>query len=119
MVIAIPVRGTAPDAPVEMRFARAPHFLLFDEARGEWRALENSQVLNAPQGAGIQAAETLVRAGVTAVLTAHCGPKAFRVLQAAGVTVYLGAAGTATEALQAFQAGALTPAAGPDVEGHW
>jgi len=119
MKIAVPASNALPSGSVEARFARAPVFLVFDTDMETWSVLENTQVLNAVQGAGIQAAETLVRHGVNAVLTAHCGPKAFRALQAADVAVYIGVSGTAEHAVQMLQAGALQPATGPDVEGHW
>lgn len=119
MKMAVSASGTTSAALVEARFARAPHFLVFDTEDGTWATVENSQVLNAVQGAGIQAAETLVRHGVNAVLTTHCGPKAFRALQAAGVTVYTGVTGTIEDAMRQLLADRLTPAAQADVEGHW
>ena len=119
MKIAIPAVDREPTAMIDARFGRTPWFLVFDTETGTWEAVENTQNLQAVQGAGIQSAETLVRHGVTTVLTPHCGPKAFRVLQAAGVTLYLGVSGTVAEALAAYQAGSLQPAASADVEGHW
>lgn len=119
MRIAIPATGPTPEAALDARFARTAQFLLFDDGSQQWEAIDNVQVLNAPQGAGIQAAETLARHRVTVVLTAHCGPKAFRVLQTAGIAVYTGVTGTVQEALETWQAGQLQPAVGPDVEGHW
>lgn len=104
---------------IDARFGRTPWFLVFETETCTWEAVENTQNLQAVQGAGIQSAETLVRHGVMTVLTPHCGPKAFRVLQAAGVTLYLGVSGTAAEALAAYQAGSLQPAASADVGGHW
>ena len=56
---------------------------------------------------------------VDAVMTGHCGPKAFRVLDAAGIQIYLGAEGTVEAALNDFRAGKYQPANKPDVEGHW
>jgi len=119
MKIAFPTSNAIPTAPVEARFARAPFFLVFDVTCSTWETVDNTQVLNAAQGAGIQAAETLVRHQVNAVLTTHCGPKAFRALQAAGVTVYTGVSGTVQDALQEFLADRLTPAVQADVDGHW
>ncbi|MBM4016796.1 MAG: hypothetical protein FJ288_00475 [Planctomycetes bacterium] len=50
---------------------------------------------------------------------ANCGPKAFRVLAAAGIKVFLGATGTVGEAVAAFKEGRLAEAAEANVEGHW
>lgn len=52
-------------------------------------------------------------------MTGHCGPKAFRVLSAAGVKVYDTDQPTVAAALEAFKAGWLKPAESADVEGHW
>lgn len=119
MKIAFTTSGTGPDAPLDGRFGRAPCFLVYDLEGDAWRLLDNAQNLGAAQGAGIQAAEAVVRAGAKAVVTGHCGPKAFRVLAAAGVAVYNSDAATVTAALADYRAGRLVPAGGADVEGHW
>ena len=75
--------------------------------------------LNAAQGAGIQAAQTIVKAGAEALVTGHCGPKAFRVLAAAGIKVYNTDASTISEALTRYRAGQLTEATAANVESHW
>lgn len=119
MKIAFTAAGDGPGAPLDSRFGRAPRFLVYDLESSDWQVFDNAQNLAAVQGAGIQAAETVVRAGARALVTGHCGPKAFRVLKAAGVTVYNCAAPTVAAALAEYQAGRLTPATGADVEGHW
>ena len=75
--------------------------------------------LNAPQGAGIQAAQAVVRLGAHAVLTGNVGPKAFAALQAGQVAIYPGASGTVRQALEQWQSGSLQPAPKANVEGHW
>jgi predicted Fe-Mo cluster-binding NifX family protein len=119
MRIAISSRGDALDASVDPRFGRAAKFILFDTGTGAFEVSDNAQSLNAAQGAGIQAAETVSRLGAQAVITGHCGPKAFRTLQAAGIQVVIGAQGTVAEAVDAFRKGTLKPAESADVEGHW
>jgi predicted Fe-Mo cluster-binding NifX family protein len=61
----------------------------------------------------------VVNQDVEAVLTGHCGPKAFHVLTAAGVKVYAGVEGTVAEALEKLKAGSLQEATGADVDSHW
>ena len=80
---------------------------------------DNNQNVQAAQGAGIQAAQKVVKSGAQALVTGHCGPKAFRVLSAANVTVYNCQAETVAEAIEQVQSGQLSPAQVPDVEGHW
>jgi predicted Fe-Mo cluster-binding NifX family protein len=81
-------------------------------------AHDNTQNLNAPQGAGIQAAQAVYNLGVGAVVTGNVGPKAFTTLQAAGIAVHVGASGTVREAVEQFRVGALEPAESANVEGH-
>ncbi len=119
MKLIVTAVGPTLDSPVDMRFGRAAMFLLFDTETGTVAAHDNAQNLNAAQGAGIQAAETASRLGAEAVLTGHCGPKAFRALQAAGIRVVLGARGTAREAVEQFTKGLLKPTDAADVAGHW
>jgi len=119
MIIVVSASGKTLDAQVDPRFGRAAFFIAVDSESGAIQVHENSQNLNAAQGAGIQAAETISRLGAEVVITGHCGPKAFRVLNAAGIKVAVGAEGTVRSALEAFHAGKLTPSDSPDVAGHW
>ena len=80
---------------------------------------DNNKNFNAAQGAGIQAGRNVAELGVQAVITGNVGPKAFATLKAAGIEVYIGAAGTVQEALDSFKAGALKSAETANVEGHW
>lgn len=117
--IAFTTSGTDLAAAMDPRFGRAPHFLLYDLEQKSVQLIDNQQSRSAAQGAGIQAAEIVVRAGADVLVTGHCGPKAFRVLDAAGVVVYNCNAATVEEALSALIAGSLQPASAADVEGHW
>lgn len=107
------------DAPVDARFGRTPYFISVDTETGAWESHDNQQNLNAAQGAGIQAAEAVSRLDAEAVVTGHCGPKAYRTLSAAGVQIFVGAEGTVAEAVEAFKNGELAPADAPDVQSHW
>jgi predicted Fe-Mo cluster-binding NifX family protein len=104
---------------VDPRFGRAEIFLLIDTAADELSVVDNLAARDAMQGAGIQAAELAARSGADAVLTGHCGPKAFRALRAAGIRVFTGAEGTVEQAMAALLAGKLQENDSPDVEGHW
>ena len=119
MHIVITAQGPTLNSPVDPRFGRAKHFLLVDTESDGFIAQDNAQNLNAPQGAGIQAAQTVARLGAEAVLTGHVGPKAFAVLRTANIAVYTGVTGNVRESLDAFKAGKYQPAQSADVEGHW
>ncbi|MFO8056595.1 MAG: NifB/NifX family molybdenum-iron cluster-binding protein [bacterium] len=119
MKVCVSSQGPDLESEVDQRFGRAPRFILYDTETGDYEAIDNKQNLQAQQGAGIQSAQHVVDTGAEALITGHCGPKAFRVLSSAGISVYTGAGGTVSEAIRAMQAGKLEKAAGPDVEGHW
>ena len=119
MKVILTSQGDSLDAAMDVRFGRAAKFLLWDSSTQAVSVVDNQQSMDAPQGAGIQAAMTAIKQGANAVITSHCGPKAFRVLESAGVRLYLGVQGRVSEALEQLKAGALKEAAKADVEGHW
>ena len=119
MKIAITSLGEALDSPIDQRFGRARYFVLYDTETEEWSAHDNKQNLNAAQGAGIQAGQKVVEIGAEAIITGHCGPKAFATLRAGNIDVYPGAAGTVKEAINAFSEGKLQKTGNADVEGHF
>ncbi len=119
MKIAFSTSGNDLSAPVDSRFGRAPKFLVYDLDKDTFVIVDNKPNLNAAQGAGIQSAETVVRSGANAVVSGHCGPKAFRVLAAAGVKIYNTGSGSVTEALALYREGKLTESTSADVDGHW
>jgi predicted Fe-Mo cluster-binding NifX family protein len=119
MKIALTTSGNDLNAPLDSRFGRAPKFIIYDLEGNSFEVVDNEQNLNAAQGAGIQSAQTVARLGVGALVTGHCGPKAFRVLQAAGIKIYNTSAATVTEALDQYCGGKLAEASSADVDGHW
>lgn len=119
MIIAISATGTDLNSDIDTRFGRARVFVIYDVESGEHTALENTIQMNAVQGAGIQTAQNLANAGVGAVLTRHCGPKAYKTLASAGIDVYVDVTGKVADAVEAFKSDKLKLASGPDVEGHW
>ena len=119
MKVAVTSKGVELSSLVDQRFGRAEFFLVVDTETGDISSSDNSQNLNAAQGAGIQAGKNVVDLGVSAVITGHVGPKAFATLQAGGVEIYTGAAGTVAQAIEQFKAGTLQQAKAADVESHW
>jgi len=119
MKIVFTTSGNDLGAALDSRFGRAPKFLVYDLDTETFEIIDNQQNLNATQGAGIQSAETIARSGAKAVITGHCGPKAFRVLKAAGIKIYNTDEPTIAVALDHYRSGKLTEAKSADVEGHW
>ena len=119
MKVIVTSQGQDLDSPVDPRFGRAKYFLVVDTETGDFSATDNSQNLNAAQGAGVQAGKNVVDLGAEAVITGHVGPRAFATLQAGGVAIHTGASGTVADAIEQFKAGTLMQSSGADVEGHW
>jgi predicted Fe-Mo cluster-binding NifX family protein len=119
MKIAITTGGNTTAAEVDSRFGRSPKFLIYDTETGESFVVDNTQNLNAAQGAGIQSAQNVAKTGAQAVITGHCGPKAFALLHKANIAVYHSPACSIDEALDRFKKGELKQAESADVEGHW
>lgn len=76
MKIAISVRSESLGSDLDPNFGRARKFLLFDTETRTFTVHDNAENVNAAQGAGIQAAESVIRLGATAVITGQVGPKA-------------------------------------------
>ncbi|MDY6904649.1 MAG: NifB/NifX family molybdenum-iron cluster-binding protein [Thermodesulfobacteriota bacterium] len=119
MKIAVSATGQDVESEVDPRFGRAPYFVVVDSETKAVDVVENTQNLNLPQGAGIQAGKTIVNSGANVLLTGNCGPKAFAVLEQAGISVVIGAKGKVSEAVSAYLNGDMATANGPNVDGHW
>lgn len=104
--IAISCESPSLDAPIDPRFGRAAGFLLVDSDTLSFEYLDNGSAQVMAQGAGIQAAEQLVRAGAQALLTGYVGPKAYQALTAAGIRIGQNLSGmTVRQALERMKTG--------------
>ena len=119
MKVAITAAGPELSSPVDQRFGRAKYLLVVDTPERAVLAIDNQVGMNTAQGAGIQAAQTIIDNKATVLVTGHCGPKAFRALKAAGIDVYLTPGGTVEDAISQFETGELNRAPAADVDGHW
>ena len=118
MKIAISSTGPDLDAEVDPRFGRCRYFVIVDSETKEFEVLDNQTGMTS-SGAGIQAAQMVVNAGVNSVITGNLGPNAADTLAAAGLKTYLGVSGTVREALQQYKSGQLQESSGPTVESHF
>jgi len=117
--IAISSEGPTLDDSLDPRFGRAGGFIIFDLQTDHYVYLENGLAQTMAQGAGIQAAENVVNAGVQAVLTGYVGPKAFQVLEAAGVRIAQNLDNlTVRQAIERFRQEQLEWADAPNHQGH-
>jgi predicted Fe-Mo cluster-binding NifX family protein len=118
MKIAVTSTGTDVDAAVDPRFGRAQYLLIVDLESMDVEPIENPAV-QASGGAGVQTAQIVAATGAAAVLTGNVGPNAYYALSAAGLKVYVGAAGTVRQAMEAYSRGELQEATEPSVGSHF
>ncbi|MBN1761563.1 MAG: NifB/NifX family molybdenum-iron cluster-binding protein [Methanomicrobia archaeon] len=113
------VTATAGDlnAQVDPRFGRSQYFVIVDADTMAFEALPN-EAMNAPGGAGIQAAQAMVNKGVDVVISGNMGPNAFQVLSTAGVKIATGAYGTVKEAVEMYKSGKLSETGTSTVAAH-
>ncbi len=108
------------DAQIDPRFGRAAGFLIVDPDTLAFSYEDNGSSQVMAQGAGINAAETVFKAGAKVVLTGYVGPKAFRALAAGGIKVGQDLENmTVREAIEKFKAGEVKIATAPNKAGHW
>jgi len=106
--------GPDPSDQVDPRFGRARYFIQFNTDSGAYEPHDNSAQVEAAQGAGVQAAQKVVELGADALLTGHCGPKAFRILSESNIRIYSGFDGSVHDAVQSWLMGKLDPLAVSD-----
>ena len=111
MKIAISINAPAPDASFEPRFGRAAAFAIVDTNAGEQKAVANPAA-QFGGGAGIRAAEFLIRHDVEAVISGAFGPKAYDVLHTSRVRLYQAQSGTVDDLVARLLKGDLDAAEG-------
>ena len=108
MKIAVSASGLDLEAAIDPRFGRCQYLTILDTDSMEFESMPN-QAASAAGGAGIQAAQLVVRKGAKAVLTGRCGPNAYQVFQSNGVEVITGIGGTVSSAVEQYKKGELSP----------
>lgn len=119
MKVAISAVENRMESEVDPRFGRARWFAIIDLEANEQTFFDNSENLNASQGAGIQTSRMLAEQKVECVITGNIGPNAYSTLEAAGIGIYRIAGGTLQEALKKLSSGELAKSEGSNVKGHW
>jgi predicted Fe-Mo cluster-binding NifX family protein len=115
--IAVSAQGVGLKDPVDPRFGRCQHFVVYDSDTGNVTAMANTSG-ESSGGAGVQTAQNLVNQAVGAVLVGNVGPNAFKVLNAAGIKVYGGITGNVENSLALFKENKLNLMSDPNVSSH-
>jgi len=113
--IAVTSEGPGMDSMVDPRFGRAAGFVVVDLETLAHSYIDNGGSQAMAQGAGIQAAENVARAGARTVLSGFVGPKAFQALQAGGIQIIQNVEGmSVAQAVEKFKRGELSAADAPN-----
>ena len=111
-------QGKDLNSQIDPRFGRCQYFIFIDPETMEFEALENEGLM-ASGGAGVQAAQWLLKKERTALITGNLGPNAASALSASGIRVYLVPGGTVKEVIEGYKAGSLSEASGATVPPHF
>lgn len=101
MKIAVPAEEPDLQALVSDDFGHAAFFVIYDTEDGSWEAFPN----DAPEagvGAGIMAAETIVKLAPQVVLTGGIGPHGIKKLRSADIKVVQDEEGTVWSSIQGY-----------------
>jgi len=105
--IAVSSTGSASSSIVDERFGRCAYFMIWDPETKEYTALSNSGTESA-HGAGTGAVKQLLENKVNLILSQRIGPKAFVVVEQAGIKIFSGITGkTVAEAIKSYEDGEL------------
>jgi len=118
MKIGISATDNNLNAQVDQRFGRCRYFLIIDTKTMDFDVISNESSM-ATGGAGIQAAQTIAKAGVESVITGNMGPNAFQTLSAAKIKVFTGANGSIKEVIEQYKKGNLKNIQSPTVSSHF
>lgn len=103
-------------SPIDQRFGRTRCLLIVDLPDRTTTVIDNHSEMHAARDAGLQVAKKVIESQADALITGHCGPKAFQALEAAGVAVYKVSDGSVAEALDRFDDGQLAATARADAD---
>lgn len=96
--------------------ARCTHFLVFEGSPENYKVVE-CRSKGAPDEKGPNAAQNVAKMQVGTVITGTIGPRAYRVLKDAGISVKAGCSGTVADAVRKCAAGKLKECKGATFAG--
>jgi len=108
MLIAITAQENSLQSEIDPRFGRAAYYMIVNTETDEVTGHNNSDGINASNGAGTGAAQTLSEYGVKALYTGKVGPKAAEVLNQANIPYYENNTGTVQGVLDQLKGGTVS-----------
>ena len=109
MIIAFTAMENSLEAAIDPRFGRAAFYIIVNTSTDEVTIHDNSDGINASNGAGTGAAQTLSEYGVEELYTGRVGPKAADVLDKANIRSHENIVGTVQDILNQIKSGDFSP----------
>ncbi len=107
MKVGVSASGRDLNARVDNRFGRCPWFLVVESDSLKFAAIENRHA-DEEMGAGVAAARDLIDAHVDTVISGQVGPRAYEVLKATDIDIFLVSGDvTVRDALERLKKGGL------------
>jgi predicted Fe-Mo cluster-binding NifX family protein len=118
MKLCVTSSGQSLEDAVDPRFGRCQYFIIIDTESMKFDALQNPAI-SSGGGAGTRAGQFVADKGAEVVLTGNVGPNAFNTLQAAGLKIIVGLAGsTVAQSIEGFKSGQYAYVDDPTVGAH-
>ncbi len=117
MIIVISSFGETLESQMDNRFGRAEYFSVYDSQTQKAESVANPAI-HATGGAGIAAAQQVIKLKADMLITGHLGPNAFEVLAGSGITLLQGESTTVAQNIQKALAGELAAITTNGPAGH-
>ncbi len=117
MKVIVSSTGKSVDDAISTVFGRTEFYLLVDTEDFTHESFENPAV-NQSGGAGIQAAQFVLKKNPGSVISSSIGPNAYEVLVAGSVPCYTATGGTVRETVDAFNRGKLPLMGSANADSH-
>ncbi len=117
MKVIVSSTGKGVDDTISTVFGRAEYYLLVDTDEFSSESFENPAV-NQSSGAGIQAAQFVLKQNPESVISSSIGPNAYEVLTAGSIPCYTATGGTVRETVEAFNRGELPMMGAANADSH-
>ncbi len=87
MKIAISSQGKEENSLMDSRFGRCEYFCIYDIEDAGFKVIENTAI-NSNAGAGIEAANLVLKENIDAIVTGNIGPHANEVLKRSNIKIF-------------------------------
>ena len=87
MKIAISSQGKEENSLMDSRFGRCEYFCIYDIEDDGFKVIENTAI-NSNAGAGIEAANLVLKENIDAIVTGNVGPHANEVLKRSNIKIF-------------------------------